>query len=112
MTSQIMINGILCILSFVMFFVALCLDYMDRANGSLIRRCLYVVCLMINVSFIMRIGTELVTGSMLLWWFVGSLVLLLSKVVQYKGKTKEFDKKLRSIWRRFLPRNGGHAAHR
>lgn len=94
-----------------MFFVALCCDFMDRRNGSFLRRCLYIVCLLINTSFMMRIESQH-NGDLMIWWFVGSVVILLSKVLQLKGKARRVDEKLRGFVDGITPNGKQRTAHR
>lgn len=106
-----MINAILCIASFAMFFTALFLDFIDRKNGSFMRRCLYFVCLLINVSFMMRVA-ERPVGGLLIWWVAGSAIILVSKILQYKDKTRWLDDKVRDVAKSLTHRGKERTAHR
>jgi hypothetical protein len=85
--NQALINGILCILSFGMYFAALYMDAVDVKNGNFLRRIKYVLCVLINVSFMFRLGAHYL-GGILVFWFLVSLATLVSKYIQLQGNSK------------------------
>lgn len=102
-----LINATLCIASFVIYFIALCLDLMDKNNGSILRRITFVLLLLWNSSLIIRLNNPTVNSSVMAIWFFVSLMQGVAKWLQYKGRTKTVDAKISKMTHSFTKSRNG-----
>jgi hypothetical protein len=79
-----------------MFFTALFMDAVDVKNGNFLRRWKYVMCLLINVSFMFRLEAYYLGGVLFLWFFV-SLATLISKYIQLRGNAQAIRDRIEEV---------------
>lgn len=91
-----LVNAILCILSFIIYFISLWFDIKDLKYGSGFRRLGLVLSMLYSSSLLIRIGGNGMS-SLVLLWFIIAICRGLSKYVQYKDLTDKIKRRIHSI---------------
>lgn len=96
MNNLEVVNILIYILSFLIFFCALVMDFKDAENGNILRRVAFFFLMLANCSFMIKAVNKGPDGLTIIW-LLFSIVMLIAKYVQLKGSDKRIDDKIRSV---------------